>query len=76
MKKFSAIACTIGFATFWIFGGLAAVSLVNGDPVGVVVPALCALGLAVGVVMRLRVVAMTRDLPQGTRAVQHEPTTA
>ena len=67
MRKFCAIACTVGFSAFWIFGGLAVMSLVNGQPVTATVLLLCALGLAVGVYMRRRVVALTQDVPLGTQ---------
>ena len=70
MKKFCAIACTIGFSAFWVFGGLSVLSLANGNSVSAAVLALCALGLAVGVYTRQRVVQMTRDVPMGDRVAK------
>lgn len=72
MKKFCAIACTIGFSAFWVFGGFAIISFVNGYPVSAAVLLLCAVGLAIGIYMRWRVVQMTRDVQRGQRVVQLE----
>ncbi|MDT8857340.1 hypothetical protein RNZ50_20325 [Paracoccaceae bacterium Fryx2] len=74
MKKFCAIACTMGFSAFWVFGGLAVLALVNGHPVGATGLLLAGIGLAVGVIMRRKVVDMTQDIPLGTRVVQKEGT--
>jgi hypothetical protein len=76
MKKFCAIACTVGFSVFWIFGGLALVSFVNGQPISAAVLGLCALGLGVGVFMRRKVVELTQHVPQGTRVVQQDTAAA
>lgn len=72
MKKLCAIACTVGFSAFWIFGGLAAIGLVTGQAVGMTVLALSGLGLAVGLGARLALVQMTRSLPRGTPVRQQE----
>ncbi|THD83617.1 hypothetical protein E7811_10085 [Aliigemmobacter aestuarii] len=76
MKKFCAIACTLGFSAFWVFGGLAVISLVQGHPVSALVLVLCGLGLAVGIVMRRRVVQMTQDVPVGRRVAKQETAAA
>lgn len=72
MKKFCAIACTLGFAAFWVFGGLAVLAFVDNHPLFWLVAVLSLVGLGLGVWARIRVVALTRDLPVGRRAVQPE----
>lgn len=76
MKKFCAIACTLGFSAFWVFGGLAILSLAQGHPVSALVLALCGIGLAVGVIMRRRVVQMTQDVPVGQRVAKTDTAAA
>lgn len=72
MKKVWAIACTLGFSAFWVFGGLAVLALVDGHPLFGLVAALSVLGLVVGVWARRRVVALTQDIAVGARAVPQE----
>ena len=72
MKKFSAIACTFGFSAFWVFGGLAALGVINGHPVSVTMLALAAAGLGLGIYMRRRVVRLTQDMPVGKHVKQQE----
>lgn len=72
MKKFWAIACTLGFSAFWVFGGLSVLAYVDGHPLFWMVAVLCLLGLALGLAARRQVVALTRDVPVGTRVVQQE----
>ena len=72
MKKVWAIACTLGFSAFWVFGGLSVLALIDGHPLMWLVAALSVLGLALGVWSRRRVVALTQDLAVGARAVQQE----
>ena len=74
MKKFCAIACTVGFSAFWVFGGLAILSLASEHTVSAAVLFLCALGLGVGILARKRVVQMTQDVPMGQRVYQEERT--
>ena len=76
MKKFCAIACTLGFSAFWIFGGLSILSLAQGHPVSALVLMLCGLGLALGVVMRRRVVHLTQGVPVGQRVAKTDTAAA
>ena len=72
MRKFWAIACTLAFSAFWVFGGLSVLALVDGHPLAWVVMVLAALGLGLGVLARLQVVALTQDVPVGERATQQD----
>lgn len=72
MKKVWAIACTLGFAAFWVFGGLAVLAYVDGHPLFAAVLMLALLGLGTGIWARMRLVALTRHLPRGARVRQEE----
>jgi len=72
MKKFRALACTVGFSMFWVFSGLAVLAWVDAHALFALVVVLALVGLALGVWARLRVVELTRDLPRGDRVVQSE----
>jgi len=72
MKKVWAIACTVGFAMFWVFGGLAVLAYIDNHALFWLVAVLSLLGLGLGVWARLRVVALTQDVPVGVRAVPQE----
>ena len=72
MRKFWAIACTLGFAAFWVFGGLAVLAYVDGHPLFGAVLVLALLGLGAGIWSRLRLVALTQHLPRGERVRQQE----
>lgn len=72
MRKFWAIACTLGFAAFWVFGGLAVLAFVDGHPLFAAVLVLALLGLAAGIWARLRLVALTRHIPRGDRVRQED----
>ncbi|WP_028031605.1 hypothetical protein [Gemmobacter nectariphilus] len=72
MKKFWAIACTLGFSAFWVFGGLSVLAFMDGHPLFAAVLVLALLGLMVGIWSRLRLVALTQDMPRGERVRQEE----
>lgn len=70
MKKVCAIACTLGFSAFWVFGGLSVLAFVDGHPLAGVVLLLAGIGLAIGIWARRRVVSLTQDVPVGRRVTQ------
>jgi len=72
MKKGWAIACTLGFSAFWVFGGLSVLAFLDGHPLFGLVAVLSVMGLGLGFLARRRVVALTQDVPVGARAVQQE----
>ena len=72
MKKVCAIACTLGFSAFWVFGGLSVLAFVDGHPLAGVVLLLAGIGLGLGIWARRRVVALTQDVPVGQRVTQDE----
>lgn len=72
MKKLYAVGCTVGFALFWVCGGLVVLGLVTGQGISVAALVLAVLGLALGVSTRLKLVELTRHLPTGTRVYQKE----
>jgi hypothetical protein len=72
MKKVWAIACTLGFSAFWVFGGLAVLAFIDKHPLFGLVAVLSLIGLGLGVWARRQVVALTRDVPVGARAIQQE----
>lgn len=75
MKKACGLACTVGFALFWVCGGLVAVAVSNGWPVETPLVALAGLGGILGVMARLRVVSETRHIPVSVRRADRRPTT-
>lgn len=72
MKKFCAVACTVGFGLFWVFGGLSALSLALGHPVQAAFLAFAAIGLGAGIAARLKIVQLTRGVPVGARVRQDD----
>lgn len=72
MKKALAIVCTVGFGVFWVFAGLTVLAWLDANPLLWLVAALSALGLGVGVVSRLRLNALTKDLKRGLHVRQDE----
>lgn len=72
MKKFWAIACTLGFSAFWVFGGLAVLAFIDKHPLFWLVAVLSLIGLGLGIWARRQVVVLTRDVPVGARVAQQE----
>lgn len=72
MRKFWAVACTLAFLAFWVFGGLAVLAWMDLHPLRWVVSALSLAGLALGVWSRIRLVMVTRAMARGTRVTQAE----
>ncbi|GGE06539.1 hypothetical protein SAMN05421774_102723 [Gemmobacter megaterium] len=72
MKKFWAIACTLGFSAFWVFGGLSVLAFIDGHPLFGAVLVLALLGLGAGIWARVRLVALTQELARGERVTQEE----
>lgn len=72
MRKFWAIACTLAFLAFWVFGGLAVLAWMDDHPLRWIVSGLAAAGLVIGIWARLRLVALTQAMARGTRVTQSE----
>jgi hypothetical protein len=65
MKKLWAIACTVAFAAFWIFGLMAVSGLFGERAFDWTSVGFSAVGLGVGLYARAQVNALTRNLKQG-----------
>ena len=72
MRKICALACTLGFAAFWVFGGLSVLAWIDAHPLFWAVTLLSLAGLGLGIWARLRVVELTQDVPVGRRATPSE----
>jgi len=67
MKKVWAIACVVGFTAFWAYGFVALAGTFGDRPDQPMAYLLCLVGLAIGVLARFRLMALTPSM-HGRRA--------